>query len=147
MLVCHLCFFLCLFLFGLRQVSLAFLALLRRSAIADVFHCCASSLPLEAKDLAFPGLANFAMDLLAIGLRAMGLAIFDLGSHLCSFLGGTSFGGLRSCFLAAASLLRGARYLLVRLCFRCASTSFCGIVVRVVLRRWFQNLVCRQTAL
>ena len=127
--------FLCLFPFGFLRVSLAFLALLRRSAIADVFHCYASNLLLEAKGLAYPGLANFAMDLLAIGLRAMGLAIFDLGSNLCSFLGGTSFGGLRSCFVAAAILLRGAHYLPVLLSFHCASTSFCGIVVRVVLRR------------
>ena len=131
MMVCRLCLFLCLFLFGLRQVSLAFLALLRRSAIADVFHCCASSLPIEAKGLAFLGLANFAMDLLAMGLRAMGPAIFDLGSHLRNFLGGASFGGLRSCFV----LLRGAHHILVLLSFHCASASFCVLVIRVVLRR------------
>ena len=135
MMVCRLCLFLCLFIFGLRPVSLAFLALLRRSAIADVFHCYVSNLLLDAKGLAYPGLANFSMDLRAIGFRAMGPAIFDLGSHLHNFLDGTSFGGLRSCFLVVANLLRGARYLLVRLSFRCASTSFCGIVVRVVLHR------------
>ena len=135
MMVCRLCLFLCLFLFGLRQISLAFLVLFRGSAIADVFHCCASSLPLDAKDLAFPELANFAMDLLAIGLRAMGPAIFDLVSHLRNFIGGTSFGGLRSWFVAAAILRRGAHYLLVLLSFHCASTSFCGLVIRVVLRR------------
>ena len=86
---------------------------------------------LEAKGLAYPGIANFSMDLRAIGLRAMGPAIFDLGSHLCNFLGGASFGGLRSCFV----LLRGAHHIPVLLNFHCASTSFCGLVVRVVLRR------------
>ena len=95
MMVCRLCLFLCLFLFGLRQVSLAFLALLRRSAIADVLRCYASELLLQAMGLAYPGISNFSMGLRAIGLHAMGPAIFDLGSHLRNFLGGASFGGLR----------------------------------------------------